>query len=53
MVWEDNPMQESVKKLKSLGINSLVFNPCSNTPEEADFIIIMRQNLENLRVAFQ
>lgn len=51
MLWEDNPLEQSVSLLKSMGIDSLVFAPCGNRPKEGDFLSIMESNvaaLENL-----
>jgi len=53
MIWEGEPVQASVDKLKTLGIDSLVFDPCGNVPQRGDFLTIMRQNVENLKPAFQ
>jgi len=52
MVWEGDPSPETVKKLESIGINSLVFDPCGNVPAKGDFMSVMRRNIENLRKAF-
>jgi zinc transport system substrate-binding protein len=53
MIWEGEPIKEPVEKLKSFGIQSLVFDPCGNVPDQGDFMSVMRQNVENLKVAFQ
>lgn len=53
MIWEGKPVQETVDKLKSLGIGSLVFDPCGNAPQEGDFMEVMRENVRNLRRAFE
>jgi zinc transport system substrate-binding protein len=53
MIWEGEPLQTSVDRLKSHGVSSLVFNPCGNVPEQGNFLTIMRQNVEHLRPAFQ
>ena len=53
MIWEAEPSPESVAKLKSIGVGSLVFDPCSNVPEKGEFLGVMRQNVENLKLAFQ
>ena len=52
MIWEGEPIKEPVEKLKSLGIQSLVFDPCGNVPEKGDFLTVMRQNKENLKAVF-
>ena len=52
MIWEAKPVQASVDKLKTLGVDSLVFDPCSNVPARGDFITVMQRNVEDLRRAF-
>lgn len=52
MVWESQPLEKSVQRLKTMGIGSVVFDPCSNTPATGDFLSIMKQNIENLRPVF-
>lgn len=53
MIWESNPLPETIKLLEEKGIRSVVFNPCTTRPAEGDFLTIMRQNVENLKSAFQ
>ena len=53
MIWEDEPLKETHEKLRALGIKSIVFNPCGNTPKKGDYLNVMRQNVENLRKVFQ
>jgi hypothetical protein len=53
MIWEGEPVRASVDKLKKLGVDSLVFDPCGNRPDQGDFITVMRSNVDNLRKAFQ
>jgi zinc transport system substrate-binding protein len=53
MIWEGKPAEESLEKLMSSGINSLVFDPCGNTPGEGDFLTIMRKNVGQLGMAFE
>jgi zinc transport system substrate-binding protein len=52
MVWEGEPMAETVERLLSMGVGSLVFDPCGNAPEKGDFLATMRRNVENLKKAF-
>jgi zinc transport system substrate-binding protein len=52
MVWEATPADETVKRLNDLGVQSTVFDPCGNQPEEGDFLDVMRRNVENLRLVF-
>jgi len=53
MLWEGESLAASVKKLQTLGVQSLVFDPCGNTPEQGDFLSVMQQNVVNLRQVFQ
>jgi len=49
---EGEPSRESIEKLKSIGVNSLVFNPCGSVPGNGDFLTVMHQNVDNLKPAF-
>lgn len=53
MVWEGDPMKQTVDRLKAAGVGSLVFAPCGNTSGRGDFIGMMRRNVENLSRAFR
>ena len=53
MIWEKEPMKESTARLKAIGVNSLVFDPCGNIPDQGDFMSVIRRNGENLKPAFQ
>ena len=52
MIWEGEPVRETAEQLKSMGLDSVVFDPCGNVPEKGDFMRVMRENVENLRRAF-
>ena len=52
MIWEGEPVQASVDKLKTLGVHSLVFDPCGNVPARGDFMTVMQRNVEGLRRVF-
>jgi len=53
MIWERKPMTGSLEGLQAIGIDSLVFDPCGNTPAQGDFLSVMRQNVENMESAFK
>lgn len=53
MIWEGVPEAESVAKLAELGVESLVFDPCGNAPDEGDYLKVMRSNIENLANAYK
>ncbi len=49
MLWEGEPAPETVAKLETLGIKSIVFSPCANAPKTGDFLSIMRENVARLK----
>ena len=52
MVWEGEPNATSVARLKAMGVESLVFDPCGNRPAHGDFMSAMQENIDNLRAAY-
>lgn len=52
MIWEGEPAEESINRLRKIGINSLVFNPSANVPEQGDFMSVMDANLKQLEKAY-
>ena len=52
MIWEGEPVEESGERLKAIGLQSVVFDPCANAPDQGDFMSVMRQNVENLKEVF-
>jgi zinc transport system substrate-binding protein len=53
MIWESEPTAVTAERLASLGVHSLVFDPCATVPEHGDFMRVMRDNVSRLRAAFQ
>ena len=51
MLWEGEPLPATAKKLRELGIEPIVFDPCGNVPDEGDYITVMRANFANLKKA--
>ena len=52
MIWEGEPLPESVERLQALGVESVVFDPAGNVPETGDFLAVMQDNVDNLRPVF-
>ncbi len=48
MIWEGQPKEVTQNKLRSMDIESIVFNPCANTCESGNFLSAMQRNIENL-----
>lgn len=53
MIWEDEPTGETKDLLREMGIQSVVFNPCSNVPEEGDYLDVMNRNANNLKDVYK
>ncbi len=53
MIWEGEPLTNTMGELKNLGLSCRVFDPCGNSPEHGDFISIMKKNIENIKSAFE
>ncbi|WP_045225668.1 metal ABC transporter substrate-binding protein [Methyloterricola oryzae] len=51
MLWEAQPNADIAKRLKETGVQSVVFDPCANRPEDGDFLSVMQQNKANLQRA--
>jgi zinc transport system substrate-binding protein len=51
MIWEGTPQPEKVDALKDLGLDSVVFEPCGNTPATGDYLSVMKQNVRALQDA--
>lgn len=52
MIWEGEPMEDTVKRLDEAGVKSAVFDPCGNAPDEGDFLSVMKSNIEELKRVF-
>jgi zinc transport system substrate-binding protein len=53
MLWEGDPIQESIERLQQHGVQSIVFDPCGNAPGEGDFLDVMSSNLRRLDRVFR
>jgi len=53
MLWEGAPAAESVERLRGLGLESRVFDPCARVPASGDFLSVMRANLDALEQVFR
>jgi len=52
ILWEDTPLDETRERLQERGITSIVYDKCRQPPGEGDFLTVMWQNLDRLKVAF-
>lgn len=52
MIWEDEPAEKTVERLRALGVQSVVFNPCANRPSAGTFLTVMAENARSLTRIF-
>ncbi len=50
MIWEGPPAAAVAAELRRRGINSVVFDTCGNVPETGDYLSVMKENAERLRL---
>lgn len=48
-IWEGSPLEASMAKVKELGIDSVVFDPCGSKPDGGNWLTVMKENLANLQ----
>jgi len=53
MLWEARPAPETASRLRALGVESLVFDPCANRPETGDFASVMGDNVKRVEAAYR
>lgn len=51
MIWEGEPEQGTVTRLREMGIESVVFDACGNMPDDGDYLTVMQVNLDVLSKA--
>ena len=51
MLWESEPLPETVARLEAMGIRSVIFDPCATRPESGDYLSVMQSNLQRLKSA--
>jgi zinc transport system substrate-binding protein len=53
MIWEGEPAQESIERLRALGVESVVVNPSANRLSAGDFLTVMLENAGSLDRIFR
>jgi zinc transport system substrate-binding protein len=51
LLWEDEPLLATARRLDALGIRSVVFAPCGNAPAQGDWLSAMMDNAARLERA--
>ena len=49
MIWEDEPREQTRRRLSELGVESVVFSPGGNRPAEGDWLDVMNAGIASLR----
>ena len=53
VLWEGEPLPETRARLESLGLRSIVYDPCGNIPASGDWLSVMQGNAERLESALR
>lgn len=53
MLWEGEPLPETVAELRKRGVESIVFDPCGKRPESGHFLDRMKANAVSLKRIFE
>lgn len=48
MLWEGEPLEDTVAGLEELGVGSLLFDPCAKEPESGDYMTVMEAKASSL-----
>ena len=48
MIWEDQPLTSTIRRLSNAGITSVTFQPLANMPDQGDYLSVMRANGQHL-----
>jgi zinc transport system substrate-binding protein len=51
LIWEDEPLPETARKLEEAGVESLVFDPAAYRPASGDYFDVMTANISRLNLA--
>jgi zinc transport system substrate-binding protein len=51
MIWEDEPLETTARRLEERGIASLVYRPSPNLPQEGDLLTVLQADLASLEAA--
>ena len=52
MLWEAEPLPATASQLRELGVESVVFSPAGNRPDDGDYLSVMEANLRRLDTAY-
>lgn len=53
MLWEGQPEREAPERLRALGVENLVLNPCASRPETGNFPTVTAGNATDLERAYR
>jgi len=44
LIWESDPLPDTISRLESMGVVSVVYDPCAAAPTTGDFMTVMQAN---------
>jgi zinc transport system substrate-binding protein len=53
MIWEGEPTEKTIERLRALGVESVVVDPCANRPSAGDFLTVISENTKSLDRVFR
>jgi len=53
LIWEGEPLPETVAELTTWAVDSIVLDPCGNRPAQGDYLTVMNENIANLSAALE
>lgn len=53
LIWEGEPLPETVAELSTWAVASVVMSPCGNRPAQGDYLTVMKENIANLSAAIE
>ena len=52
MLWEGEPIAQTADRLREMGLESAVFDPCGNRPDSGEYLSVMESNANALETVF-
>jgi hypothetical protein len=50
-LWEGKPKSSHLETLQEKGLTSIIVSPCFSSPEEGDFLSVMKDSISNIKKA--
>ena len=51
MLWKMDPPADTAARLRDMGLEIVIFDPCGNRPASGDYLSVMEENVARLQIA--